>query len=91
MFLGDTANGVLAELAERTETLRVLGEETIITHGDTGSTMYFLISGRVRVHDGEVILATLVDGENFGEMSVPVEEVRSDPVTVQHLFIRPTL
>lgn len=83
MFLGDTANGVLAELAERTETLRVLGEETIITHGDTGSTMYFIISGCVRVHDGEVILATLEEGEIFGEMSVLDEEVRSASVTAQ--------
>jgi sigma-B regulation protein RsbU (phosphoserine phosphatase) len=83
MFLGDSADGVLAKLAERTETLRVPGEETIITQGDTGSTMYFIISGGVRVHDGEVILATLGEGEVFGEMSVLDEEVRSASVTAQ--------
>ena len=71
------------ELATRAETMRVASGETIITRGDTGSTMYFIISGRARVHDGEVTLANIKEGEVFGEMAVLDSEVRSASVTTE--------
>jgi CRP-like cAMP-binding protein len=81
VFLGDSPDSVLLELASNAETLRVAGGETIITRGDAGSTMYFIISGKVRVHDGEVIMAYLGEGEIFGEMAVLDQDVRSAFVT----------
>ena len=45
--------------------------------------MYFIISGKVRVHDGEVIMAYLGEGEIFGEMAVLDQDVRSASVTTE--------
>jgi len=81
VFLGASPESVLTELATKAETLRVSGGETVITKGDAGSTMYFIISGKVRVHDGEVIMAYLGEGEIFGEMAVLDQDVRSASVT----------
>jgi serine phosphatase RsbU (regulator of sigma subunit) len=81
MFLSGLNENVLKDLAERAETLRVAGEETIVSKGDEGSTMFFIISGEARVHDGEVTLAELHAGDVFGEMAVLDSEVRSASVT----------
>ena len=83
VFLGDSPDSVLLTLASNAETLRVAGGETVITKGDAGSTMYFIISGKVRVHDGEVIMAYLGEGEIFGEMAVLDQDVRSASVTTE--------
>jgi serine phosphatase RsbU (regulator of sigma subunit) len=45
--------------------------------------MYFIASGTVRVHDGDVILAHLGAGEVFGEMAVLDADVRSASVTAE--------
>ena len=45
--------------------------------------MYFIMSGKVRVHDGEVIMAYLGEGEIFGEMAVLDQDVRSASVTAE--------
>jgi len=83
LFLAGLEEGVLSELAARAETLRVASDETIITRGETGSTMYFIISGRARVHDGEVTWAYIEEGEVFGEMAVLDSEVRSASITTE--------
>jgi len=80
VFLEGLEEGVLSELAAKAETVRFASEETIVTKGDPGSTMYFIISGEARVHDGEVTLAVLNSGDVFGEMSVLDSEVRSASV-----------
>ena len=59
MFLAGLQASVLSGLASKAETLRVASDVTIITRGEEGSTMYFIISGSARVHDGEVIWAHL--------------------------------
>ncbi len=83
MFLNGLQESVLSDLASKAETLRVASGETIITRGEEGSTMYFIISGSARVHDGEVIWAHLDEGEVFGEMAVLDSEVRSATVTME--------
>jgi len=83
LFLVGLKEHVLSELAARAETLRVASGETIITRGEHGSTMYFIISGRARVHDGEVTWAHINKGEVFGEMAVLDSEVRSATVTTE--------
>ena len=83
LFLAGLKESVLSALAARAETLRVASGETIITRGETGSTMYFIISGRARVHDGEVTWAYIEEGEVFGEMAVLDSEVRSASITTE--------
>jgi len=82
-FLRGLEKSVLSKLAAGAETLRVAADETVITRGETGSTMYFIVSGRARVHDGEVIWAYIEEGEVFGEMAVLDSEVRSASVTTE--------
>jgi len=55
--------------------------ETIINKDDVGYTMYFIMSGEVKIHDNEHLLATLGSGEFFGEMSILDREPRSMSVT----------
>ena len=81
IFLRGLKENVLSNLAARAETLRIASGENIITRGETGSTMYFVISGKVRVHDGEVVWAYIEEGGVFGEMAVLDSEVRSASVT----------
>ena len=61
--------------------------ETIINKDDEGFTMYFIMSGEVKIHDREQLLAKLGKGEFFGEMSILDREPRSMSVTA----IEPTI
>ncbi len=80
-FLAAAPGPMLEQLAERAELMQVASESPIVKAGETGSAMYIIASGRVRVHDGEVSLAELGPGELFGEMTVLDEDVRSATVT----------
>ena len=55
--------------------------KTIINKDDKGNTMYFIMSGEVKIHDEEQLLAKLGKGEFFGEMSILDREPRSMSVT----------
>lgn len=80
-FLSGIDEKVLDQLAARS-TGRTFDEgEAIIVKGEHGSTMFFIASGTVRVHDGEVTLTHLSDGDVFGEMAVLDSDVRSASVT----------
>lgn len=80
-FLAGAGEDVLSELSAATRRLDVDEGETVVTKGEHGSEMYFIASGQVRVHDGDVILAHLGEGEVFGEMAVLDADVRSASVT----------
>ncbi len=43
--------------------------ELIIEKDDSGTDMYVVVSGQVKVHDGDKLIATLSDCEIFGELS----------------------
>ena len=75
------------ELASRMEVVTHETDETIIKKDDEGVTMYFIISGEVKIHDHEHLLAVLGKGEFFGEMSILDHEPRSMSVTA----ISPTI
>jgi CRP-like cAMP-binding protein len=48
---------------------RVDAGEQIIEKGDSGTSMYVLVSGRVKVHDQELVITELGEREIFGELS----------------------
>jgi serine phosphatase RsbU (regulator of sigma subunit) len=76
-------DSVLSDLAAKAEMLSVANGKKIITRGEDGSNMYFIISGSARVHHGEVVLANIGTGDVFGEMAVLDAEKRSASVTTQ--------
>ena len=69
-FLQALKDSVLSDLAAKAEMLSVACGKKVVTRGEDGSNMYFIISGSARVHHGEVILANIGTGDVFGEMAV---------------------
>ncbi len=63
------------------EELDVAENETIFKKGDTGDSLYIILDGKVRVHDGERLLNFLGEREVFGEMALLDPEPRMASVT----------
>ena len=82
-FLKGLSDRILGELAATAEMQREVAGSTIVTQGESGSKMYFIISGTARVHHGEVALADIGPGDVFGEMAVLDSAERSASVTTQ--------
>jgi sigma-B regulation protein RsbU (phosphoserine phosphatase) len=82
-FLAGAQEEILAALADESGIRQIASGDTVVTKGEPGATMYFIASGRVRVHDGDAILAYLNEGEVFGEMAVLDSDVRSATVTAE--------
>ncbi len=59
----------------------VKGGEAIIKKGELGTTMYLVVTGRVKIHDGELVLKEMGDHEVFGELSALSPEIRTASVT----------
>lgn len=74
---------VLADAARLLTEVRVSRGETIIHKGEIGDSMYIIVSGQVRVHDGDRTLNLLRDREIFGEMALLDTEPRSASVTAE--------
>jgi CRP-like cAMP-binding protein len=80
---------ILAELAGILEEQRFSTGETIFKKGDFGSSMFVIVRGKVRAHDGHVIFNTLSDREVFGELAVLDTEPRTASISAveeTHVF-----
>ncbi len=53
----------------------------IFEKGQMGDCMFIIVQGKVRIHDGELLLDLLESGKVFGEMAVLDSEPRSASVT----------
>lgn len=80
-IFADLPEEELTRLAAIGKEVEVGAGEQIITKGDTGSDLYVVASGQVRVHDGARTIATLDEGAVFGELAVLDPEPRSASVT----------
>jgi len=69
LFRGIDAQG-LAALAERAAQVDFPAGHVIARQGEIGTGFFVVISGRVRVVRDGTVVATLGDGEFFGELSV---------------------
>lgn len=78
---------LLAEVAE--ETTKEAGAE-VFAKGAKGDSLYVVIDGAVRVHDGNETIATFEKGDFFGELSLLDDEARSATATAETdcLFLR---
>ncbi len=74
---------VLADVAQLLTEVQVDRGEAIMHKGDIGDSMYIIVSGRVRVHDGERALEFLGNRDIFGEMALLDAEPRSASVTAE--------
>ncbi|MBE7415696.1 MAG: Crp/Fnr family transcriptional regulator [Deltaproteobacteria bacterium] len=72
----------ITDLIPRAELRSWPGGIQVITEGDEGDAVYFIISGKVKVtlygEEGrEIVLAVLKNGDMFGEMSIMDDKPRS--------------
>ena len=80
-FFDRTSDQVLAELATILIEVNVPAGSAVFARDDMGDSMYIIVDGRVRVHDGDQEIATLGEGNFFGEMALLDTVARSASVT----------
>jgi CRP-like cAMP-binding protein len=71
----------LADVAHRTKELQLSAGETLFKRGDTGTLMYVILKGKMRVHVDDRVLADLGELDVLGEMAALDPEPRSASVT----------
>jgi len=80
-LFSETPEEVLVELAAILEELDLPPEKTIIEQGEPGSSLYVIIDGQVKVHDGIRTLTILGARDVFGELSILDPGPRAASVT----------
>lgn len=78
---------VVAQIVPILEEQQFQAGETVFSKGEVGTSMYVIVSGRVRVHIEEREIAILGERQVFGELALLDPEPRSASVTT----IEPTL
>ena len=71
----------LLELAAAVEEIEIPQGERIIEKGELGSSLYVVVDGKIRVHDGDQELRVLGRREIFGELAALDPQPRSASVT----------
>lgn len=74
---------VLATIAEIVAELEYPAGQTIIHKGEVGDSMYVIVSGKVRAHDGNVVFNYLEERDVFGELAVLDTEPRTASITAE--------
>jgi hypothetical protein len=75
-LFAETSDSVLADIADLVEETSFEADQVIFHKGDPGDSLYVIVSGMVRVWDGERLLNELKDGEAFGELALLDPEPR---------------
>jgi len=75
--LDDRVRRRLAQIGKRRT---YAADETIVKEGSTGTALYVLLSGRVRIERGGKQVGELGPGDFFGELALIEEEPRSATV-----------
>ena len=78
-----TPDDVLVQAATLLEEVTLAAGQAIFHKGDFGDSMYIIVDGRVRVHDGENLFNYLAERDIFGEMALLDPEPRSASVTAE--------
>jgi hypothetical protein len=77
----ETPDAILIELASLLEEIDLGAGRTLFEKGTTADGMYIIVAGRVKIHDGELILNYQGRGEVFGELALLDEQPRLASVT----------
>ncbi|MFT5467993.1 MAG: CRP/FNR family cyclic AMP-dependent transcriptional regulator, partial [Verrucomicrobiales bacterium] len=71
----------LAEIAHTLDHRQISANETFIKQGEEGDSLFIVVEGNVRVHNGDNTIAELLAGAVIGELAALDPEVRSASVT----------
>ncbi len=82
-IFNEASQDVLFELASALKEKEVLKGTVIIRKGDVGDAVFMISSGKVRIHDGNHVLARMQTGQMFGEYALIDQHVRSASVTAE--------
>jgi CRP-like cAMP-binding protein len=81
-----TPDDILAEIASLTTHIDLPAETPIFAKNDHGDSMYIIVDGHVRIHDGDQIIDNLHNNEVFGEMALLDSTMRvASATTVTHV------
>jgi HEAT repeat protein len=80
-IFAETPPAVLAEVANLLEEVTLRPQQRLLTKGEPGRSLYLIVNGRVRVHDGEQTVNVLGPRTIVGEMAVLDLEPRLASVT----------
>lgn len=72
----ETSDELLADIVNALHVRMASRGETIIHSGEPGNSMFIIVEGKVRVHQGKQTLATLGPHDVFGELSALDPEPR---------------
>ena len=82
-LFAETPDELLAEVAELLTEVELPAGEAVFKKGESGDSLYIVVSGQVRVHDGDYTLNLLGESELFGEMALLEPEPRMASVTAE--------
>ncbi|REJ80559.1 MAG: histidine kinase [Bacteroidetes bacterium] len=71
----------IRDLASRMTITHHPAGSAVLVKGESGKSMFVILEGQVKIHDGEHIVAEMSAGNYFGEMSILDSEPRSMSVT----------
>ncbi|HVZ56751.1 MAG TPA: cyclic nucleotide-binding domain-containing protein [Chitinophagaceae bacterium] len=77
----ETPETILAEIAHLLQQEEMEEGTTIVREGDTGSCMYIILQGQIKIHKGPHQLTVLKEKDFFGELSLLDTETRSASAT----------
>lgn len=80
-IFADSPDAVLADLARRCTEVHLDAGHMLFAKRDLGTTLFVVVTGRVKVHDGSRIIAELGARAVFGELAALSSEPRSASVT----------
>jgi sigma-B regulation protein RsbU (phosphoserine phosphatase) len=82
-FLTTASDETILHLAQLVEMIETPAGQQLFQKGDVGTAMYFVVRGCVRIHDGDVVLTHLSEGEVFGEIAALSSQTRTASVTAE--------
>ncbi len=82
-IFSESGEDVLMELAHALKEKEVLKGSAIIRKGDPGEAVFVIAGGKVRIHDGNHVLARMGEGQVFGEYALIDRHARSASVTAE--------
>ena len=80
-LFGGTPENIIAEIIPIVREEFIPAGETIFKKGDSGSSMYVIYTGEVKIHDGDKTFAMLGKRDFFGELALLDPEPRSASAT----------
>jgi len=81
VIFSESNDKILKKLSSALTDINIKKDEAVFHKGDQLNAMYFIVEGKVKVHDGEHVFTEFGDKDFFGEYSLIDSSVRSATVT----------